>query len=51
MKYLLLFPTSQKISLEPQALEKLMGTAESTKAGIVYSDFYDEGESAKTLHP
>ena len=25
--------------------------AESTKAGLVYSDFYDEGEHGKTLHP
>jgi hypothetical protein len=50
-KYLLLFPRSEPISLEPQALERIVGMAESTEAGIVYSDFYDGGKSAKTLHP
>jgi hypothetical protein len=50
-KYLLLFPGSEPISLEPQALERVAGTAESTEAGIVYSDFFDGGKIAKTLHP
>jgi hypothetical protein len=50
-QYFLLFPGSERISLEPWALERIVGTAESTEAGIVYSDFYDGGEIAKTLHP
>jgi len=50
-KYLLLFPGSERISLEPRALGRIAETAESTEAGIVYSDFYDGEETAKTLHP
>ena len=49
-KYLLLFPGSQGISVEPQSLERILGKAELTKAGFVYSDFYDENESGKTPH-
>jgi len=50
-KYLLLLPGTQQILIEPKALEKILGAAESTKAGMVYSDFYDESEHGKTLHP
>jgi hypothetical protein len=50
-KYFLLLPGSQQISLEPKALERILGVAESTKAGLVYSDFYDGGEHGRTLHP
>lgn len=50
-KYLLLLPKARPISVEPQALEKLLKTAESTNAGLIYSDFYDETEHGKTLHP
>ena len=50
-KYLLLLPEGQGISVEPEALERILGKAESTKAGFVYSDFYDESKSGKTLHP
>ena len=50
-KYLLLFLGSQQISIEPKALERILGKAESTKAGLVYSDFYDGSEHGKTLHP
>jgi hypothetical protein len=49
-KYLLLLTGSQQISIEPKALEKILGKIESTKAGLVYSDFYDESEHGKTLH-
>ena len=48
---LLLFPEAQEISIEPKALERILREAESTKAGLLYSDFYDESERAKTLHP
>lgn len=50
-KYFLLFPGPEKISLEPRALEKAVATAESTEAGMVYSDFYEETKIAKTVHP
>jgi len=50
-KYLLLLSGSQQISIEPKALERILEVAESTKAGLVYSDFYDESEHGKTLHP
>jgi hypothetical protein len=50
-EYLLLLPKAQPILIEPRALEEILRTAESTKAGLVYSDFYDESERSKTLHP
>jgi len=50
-KYLLLFPGGQRIRVEPVALERILGKAESTKAGFVYSDFYEKSKSGKTLHP
>jgi len=50
-KYLLLLQGAQQISIEAKTLEKLLGKAESTKAGLVYSDFYDEAEHGKTFHP
>jgi hypothetical protein len=50
-EHFLLFPEPRQISIEPKALEKILGKAESQKAGLVYSDFYDENEHWKTLHP
>jgi hypothetical protein len=50
-KYLLLLPGAQQISIEPEALEKIMEKAESTRAGLVYSDFYDGSKHGRTLHP
>ena len=50
-KYLLAFSSPQQISLEPKVLEKYLEVAESTKAGLVYSDFYDESDQGKTLRP
>jgi hypothetical protein len=50
-KYLLLLLAAQQISIEPEALERILRVAESTKAGLVYSDFYDGSEHEKTLHP
>jgi 23S rRNA pseudoU1915 N3-methylase RlmH len=50
-KYLLLLPRAQQISIEPKALERILEAAKSTKAGLVYSDFYDGGEHGKSLHP
>jgi hypothetical protein len=50
-KYLLLLPGPQQILIEPESLERVLKVAESTQAGIVYSDFYDEGKHGKILHP
>ena len=50
-KYLLLLLESKQISIKPKALERILETAESTKVGLVYSDFYDESKHEKTLHP
>jgi len=50
-KCLLLLPGTQQISLYPKTLERITEAGECTKAGLVYSDFYDETEHGKTLHP
>lgn len=50
-RFLLLLPEAQQISIEPKSLERFLEVAESTKAGLIYSDFYDESEHEKTLHP
>ena len=50
-KYLLLFLRPQQISMGPKALEKIVRKADSLKAGLVYSDFYEGNEHGKTLHP
>ena len=50
-KNLLFLAEAGKTSLEPRALTKFSEAAESTAAGIVYADFYDEGEAGKTPHP
>jgi len=50
-KYLLLLLRGQPISMEPGALERILEVAESTKAGLVYPDFYEPEEPGKTLHP
>ena len=50
-KYLLLFPGARQVSMEPAALERILGVAESTEAGLVYSDFYDESKQGRALHP
>jgi hypothetical protein len=50
-EYLLLFPRFQHVSVEPKATEKFLEKAVSAKAGLVYSDYYDESNGDKTLHP
>ena len=50
-KYLLLLSEAQHVSVEPKTLERIVEVAESAKAGMAYSDFYDEGEYGKSLHP
>jgi len=50
-KYILLLPEAQQISIEPKILERFLEVAESTKAGLVYSDFYDQSKYENTFHP
>ena len=50
-EYLLVMPGLAQVSIGSETLEKILGKAGSTKAGIVYSDFYDENEKGKILHP
>ncbi|HME46350.1 MAG TPA: glycosyltransferase family 2 protein [Syntrophorhabdales bacterium] len=50
-EYLLLLLSSHQASIEPQALNRILAAAESTKVGLVYSDFYDNSGLEKALHP
>jgi hypothetical protein len=50
-KYLLLLSGTQRISLEPEGLERLLSMVETTAAGAAYSDCYEEGECGKRFHP
>src|SRR4030042_1557158 len=50
-KYILLLPEAQQILIGPKSLERFLETSESTKAGLVYSDFYDQSKHRKTFHP
>jgi len=50
-EYFLLLLGSRQISIESKALEKILGKAGSSEAGLIYTDFYDENEHRKTLHP
>jgi hypothetical protein len=50
-KYLLLLPRTRQVSIEPKSLERFIETAKSTRAGLIYSDFYDETGQGRTLHP
>ena len=50
-RYLLLLLETQPITILPKALERFLEVAESVKAGLVYSDFYDQNEDGNTLHP
>jgi GT2 family glycosyltransferase len=49
-KYLLFLIGSQQISIEPNALERILRKADSTKAGLVYSDFYERRKHRKALY-
>jgi hypothetical protein len=50
-EYFLLVPGYQQVSHGAGAIQKLFKTAASAGAGIVYSDYYDEGGKGRTLHP
>jgi hypothetical protein len=49
-EYLLLVPTARHISMEPQALEAMLATAQLTGAGMVYADFFDETAQGRMRH-
>ena len=50
-KSFLLMPRTRHVSIEPEALNKLVSTAETTQAGLIYSDFYDGSNHERKLHP
>ncbi len=50
-KYILLLSDDPPFSADTHSLERLIRKAESTKAGMVYSDFYDATKDGKMLHP
>jgi hypothetical protein len=50
-KYLLLLSGKQHLTIEPKALERILQAVESTNASLLYSDFHDETEHGKILHP
>lgn len=50
-EYLLFLPGAQQFLIESQSLERFVKAAEMTKAGLVYSDFYEERETGRVLHP
>ncbi len=50
-EHILFLLEPEAVLVEPGALERMLEAAGSTKAGMVYSDYYDEGEKGKKLHP
>ncbi len=49
--YLLMVTQSHELVLGAAALERLVGVADQTGAGIVYSDFYDVKNGQRSEHP
>jgi 23S rRNA pseudoU1915 N3-methylase RlmH len=49
--HLLFVLNSSDLALGPFEVDKLMTAAMNRKAGIVYSDFYEEGQGERSLHP
>lgn len=49
--YLLLLLAPPPVSAGKRAIERMLGAARSTGAGIIYSDFYDETGKGEVLHP
>jgi GT2 family glycosyltransferase len=50
-EYLLLINDLHEITIVPGSMERFLDVAESTAAGIVFSDYYEEKEGALTEHP
>ncbi len=49
--YLLLIPPADDIQLGQRALERFLAVARSTRAGMVYSDFYEIKKGERFEHP
>jgi hypothetical protein len=49
--HMLVVLADRGFSIEPSGLEDLLGTVELERAGAAYADFFEVGESGKTLHP
>jgi hypothetical protein len=49
--YLLILPEGAPESIGPGALERMTSAAESTEAGMVYSDYHESGKNTQLLHP
>jgi hypothetical protein len=50
-RHLLFLTETKQITIEPGALDRLVAAAESTRAGIVYSDFYHGAGQGRVSHP
>ena len=50
-EYLLLIPNAGDLSFEPGGIERLVRLGETSRAGVVYSDFYASRSTGKTLRP
>ncbi len=50
-EYILFLPGPGKVLMKPEALERALKAAASIRAGIVYSDYYDERGKAREIHP
>jgi hypothetical protein len=48
-KYLLLLPVFHETLVEPNFLDRLLEVSESTKAGMVFTDFYEGSKEKKNL--
>jgi len=50
-KYFLMIVQTQKIDLGQNALERMLGVAEQTQAGMVYADYYEMSDDERHEHP
>ncbi len=50
-RYVLFMLEDGEVSIEAKGLERLLQAADVTGGGLVYSDFYHEGESGRTIRP
>ena len=49
--YLLFLTQGRHVSVEQEALKRIVAVAETTRAGLIYTDFYDVTGGEKTPHP
>jgi len=50
-EYLLLLPNASDLSFEPGGMERLVRIAQTSRAGVTYSDFYASRGPGRTVHP